>query len=392
MRVTDVELFSAAFAEDPFPIYARWREQAPIWRSQALGGFVVSRFDDVRRGFTDAAAFRQSQAFERGFTAALGPDLLVALDPPRHDAIRRVFAVPFRPQALEREMRRVVEDTVERIVGGLDRDAPFELNGDVSQRMSMAVVASLIGSEDSPELAERYDAVLQSLRRIRMNVAAGEDVRAGEQAGRDLIAYLLARRAGGVDAPGLNLVATMIESPGVDEATIATTCGNLLVAGVETTVGGVATALYALLSRPELANAARTDPAVLRRVFDEALRWVAPVQIIGKQVAQPVELAGVTLVRGDEVFLVVGSANRDPGRYADPDEYVLTRAHSNHMAFGAGAHLCLGAPLARLEARVLLGRLLERFPRLRLDPERLPVRFAGAPSARAPERLWLLPH
>jgi cytochrome P450 len=385
--LTDAELFSRSFLEDPYPIYSRWRDRAPVWWSERLGGHVVCRYADVRRGFSDARAFRQSQRFERGFTEALGAPPLVAIDPPGHTVLRKAFSSPFRPRALERQMGSAVERAVMAAIGRLG-DGEFELSRDVSTPVAMSVVASLIGSDDSPELGRLYNAVLDSLRRVRMNQAEGDE-QSGRDAGARLIDYLHGLRERRVRTDGLDLVSTITAAEGLDERQIVTTCANLLVAGVETTVGGVATTMYALLSHgPEL-EAVRADATLARRAFDEALRWVSPVQIIGKQVTQAVAIGEWTLAPGEEVFLLVGSANRDPERYERPDQYRLDRAARDHLAFGSGLHLCLGAPLSRFEARLIITRLTERFPRLELADPEAPLQWASGPSARAPAELRL---
>lgn len=384
----DERLGSAAFLADPYPAYAEWREQAPVWFSERLGGFVVSRFADVRGVLGDAQGFRQSQAWERGLTDALGARPLVALDPPEHAAIRRAFSPPFRPRALEAEMTAVVERAVAAALDPLAAGEPFELNA-VSMRLSMAVVAALIGSEDSPELARRYATVLDALRQVRVNQAGDDVVAAGQAAGRELIGYLRDLRSQGTRTGGLDLVRTVQESSELDVDAIVTTCANLLIAGVETTVGGVATAVYGLLTHPERCAEVRADPRLAGRAFDEGLRWISPVQMVGKQVAEPRTVAGQELEPGAELILLLGSANRDAERYEDAGTYRFDRRHRDHLAFGSGIHLCLGAPLARLEGRLLIAGLLERFGGLRLDPAR-EVEFAGGPSARAARVLWLV--
>jgi cytochrome P450 len=388
--VSDSELFSSAFFSNPYPFYARWREASPVWRSDRLGGLVVSRYADVRRGFGDGRAFRQSQQFERGLTSALGAQPLVATDPPAHARIRRAFSGPFRPRALEQRMGVAVQRAAARVISDLKDSVAFELNREVTARIALAVVSTLIGSDDSPELGRLYAAVLDSLRRVRMNQAETADETRGRDAGRQLIEYLHDLRARSVETDGLDLVSTIGPSDGVDTREIVTTCANLLVAGVETSVGGIATTMHALLTHEQECNSVRADGATARRAFDEALRWESPVQIIGKQVAQEVVLNEQRLGVGEEVFLLVGSANRDPARYEDPDQYRFDRANRDHLAFGSGLHLCIGAPLARLEARVIVTQLLARFPKLQLADPNVPLGYDGGPSARAAKELWLV--
>jgi cytochrome P450 len=387
--VTDAELFSEEFVQSPFPFYEKWRDEDPIWWSDRLSGHVVSRYADVRGGFARPDLFRQSRRFQSGFVNSIGPDLLSVLDPPRHTAVRSAFSAPFRPRGLETQLRSIVETVVDGLVDELHPGQAFDLAA-LTTRLTMAVMAALMGSEASPELYELYAAILESLRRVRMNLADEADIKRGADAGRALQEYVLRMRDREATVEGPDLITTTPLGDAIDRATLATVCAQLLVAGVETTVAGVATTVFALLTHRDAMMLVRGDLSVAKRAFDEGLRWVSPVQIMGRTVAQSVTIAGRELSPGDEVFLLIGSANRDPSEYEDPDSFVVDRRRPDHLAFGSGIHLCLGAPLSRLEGAVLLSRLLRRFPELDFDPDHDVPSFVGAPSARGLPELWLV--
>jgi cytochrome P450 len=151
----------------------------------------------------------------------------------------------------------------------------------------------------------------------------------------------------------------------------------LLVAGNETTTNLIGNGVLALLQHPEQLQRLRDDPELLGPAIEEMLRYDSPVQATSRIVLQDLELRGRTLRRGEQVLLALGSANRDPERFTDPDRFDVTRADRGHLSFGMGRHVCLGAALARLEARVALDGLLRRYPVMRLAPGRL-VRVQSA--------------
>jgi cytochrome P450 len=390
--VSDATLFSQACRDDPYPFYAEWREHAPVWWSEAMGGYIVTRYADVRRGLSEPERFAQSHRFDGALSDALGLEPLVMLDPPLHTELRRAFGASFRPAVLEARLAPLIERIAGALVGELEPGEPFELNARIGSRVAMDVMAALIGSESTPELRGLYRAVLEYIRVSRMGADALDDgaVEAGRAAGRDLMRYLGELRDGAPRADGLNLVHVLTESGAIDRKLIVATCANLLVAGVETSTSGIATAMFALLSHSGVEAAVRREPRLARQAFDEALRWNSPLQFVGRRVREPVTLAGTDLDDGDELLLFVGSANRDPERYAQPETFSLGRANTDHLAFGRGIHLCLGAPVVRVEARAIIGRLLERFPGLSLDRDRLP-RFSGGPATRVFDELWLVP-
>jgi cytochrome P450 len=386
----DEALFSEHFAHDPYPTYAQWRETAPVWYSERMGAYVVTRGQDVRAGLTDWRSCSQSHKFDGALSDALGIEPLVALNPPLHDELRRVFGVNFRPAALSEMMEPVIARAVDQLVARLDQNEPFELNRSLGKPLAMAVVSALIGSDNRPELGELYLGVLRYIRQSRMDEAGPDEIAAGRSAGRGLMQYLGDQRRRRVRTGGLDIVSGIRETEEISADLIIATCANLLVAGVETSTSGIATAMYGLLTHSEAAAQVRDDPSRARLAFDEGLRWNSPLQFIGKQVAEPLTLAGTELASGDELLLFVGSANRDSERYKDPDEYRIDRSRTDHLAFGTGIHLCLGAPMVRVEARTLINRLLNAFPDLRLDPDR-PPSYAGGPSTRILEELWLAP-
>jgi cytochrome P450 len=182
-----------------------------------------------------------------------------------------------------------------------------------------------------------------------------------------------ARRADPRDDLVSALVLAAEDGQGLDPVELMATCVLLLGAGHETTMNLIGNGLMALLTHPTQAAIVRDDPSVARSAVDELLRFDSPVQLTGRTALEPVPLGGCTIDAGAEVVTLLGAANRDPDRWDRPDELDVTRGDAHHLAFGHGAHFCLGAALARVEGEVALPALLRRFPSLRL---------AGAPVRR----------
>ena len=174
---------------------------------------------------------------------------------------------------------------------------------------------------------------------------------------------------------------------GIHPDDIDVVAAQIVMAGEESPTRGISTTLCALLSHPEQLEQVRQDPSLVPPAFEEALRWVSPVQIKGRRALKATVLDGVEIGEGQEVTALLGSANRDEAKYAAPDSYQVRRRNVDHMAFGAGIHVCIGAALARLEATVAIQELLEKYPRLELDPDH-PITFEGL-VFRGPTEVWV---
>jgi cytochrome P450 len=231
-----------------------------------------------------------------------------------------------------------------------------------------------------------YEQVMDYLKEGRVRAAGPERVEVGRQAGRDLMAYLRELRGRKEREPGEDLLSEFVRR-GIDADDIDVVSAQIVMAGEESPTRGISTTLCALLSHPEQLARVRQDPSLVGPAFEEALRWVSPVQIKGRRALKPTMLDGVEIGEGQEVTALLGSANRDEMKYADPDSYEVSRRNVDHMAFGAGIHVCIGASLARLEATVAIQKLLERYPRLGLDPDH-PTTFEGL-VFRGPTEVWV---
>jgi len=366
--------------EDPYPSYATLRREAPVYQVPGLGIWAVSRYADVVRVLRSperfssaamAAAVRKPAdlAPEDGQRQAPDPTALsiIGADPPGHTRLRSIVSRAFTPRRiadLEPRVREIARDLLARFVPRGECD----LVADYAVPLPVGVIAELLGidRERQSDFKRWSDAAMRAV----FDSPGHEE---GEQIGQALVEmndYVEQTIAARRSRPADDLIGTLLRAEScegaltVDEVRLFVF--TLLVAGNVTTTHLIANAMLALMAHPsELAKVTRT-PALVPGLVEEALRYDAPVQFTLRTATQDVELAGVTIPQGALVAPLSGSANRDEQVFPDADRFDVTRNPKDQLAFGHGIHFCLGAALARLEARVAFGELL---PRIR-DPIR----------------------
>lgn len=382
----DGTLFSEEFRTDPYGAFARWRDEQPIWWSERLNGHVLSRYDDVKTVLTDYKRFKQSDFFEGALVDAFQHPTLPALDPPRHTDVRGGVQEFFRPSVLTQRMSETVTQVVDELMVELASRDSFDVTADVCKKLVMRVMAALLGSDSSDDLAPLYHACTDYLKSARIGAASPEIKAAGREAAQVLLGYMAELRDQAVVSPGSNLITDLTHSR-LEVKDVLLSAVGILLAGVETTVRGLTNTMYALLTHPEAMVRVKEDDKVAYAAFEEGLRWISPLNLKAREARVESEFHGVTISPGQQIFVVLGAANRDPRHYANPDDYDLSRRNMDHMAFGSGIHYCLGAPLARLEGATAISALLRRFPKLSLEVTR-PPEFDG-PVYRSPRALWV---
>ncbi|EFC85291.1 cytochrome P450 [Parafrankia sp. EUN1f] len=363
--------FDREIARDPYPVYRRLRAEAPLWYNDRHDFWVLSRWDDVNGGLVDWATYSSAKGPILEVIKAdieIPPGTLLMEDPPIHDIYRRLLARVFTPRrvlALEPEIREYCVRCLDRL-DGADR---FDLMTEFANEVPMRVIGMLLGIPESDQLTvrERADAKLRTEPGHQMKVSAGAlmdtdifadyiDWRA-EHPSDDLMTELL--RAEFVDEKGVTRTLTREE--------ILTYVTVLAGAGNETTARLIGW-LVALLDRHPAHRAdlvANRD--LIPNTIEETLRFEPTGHAIARYVTRDVELHGQTVPAGSAMMLLVASANRDERRWSDGESYDIRRRIDQHITFGLGTHYCLGAALARLEGRIALDELLNRFPAWDVD-------------------------
>lgn len=384
MHPLDSLLADPALIDDPYPTYRRLREEAPVFWSAHMNGWVVTRYEDVLRTFSDPQHFRNGGRFEPVFDA-LPAEVhaefapmrrhfmhgIIGADPPDHTRLRALVQKAFAPRALD-AMRAPVAEIVARLLDECAGRDEIDVVRDLANPLPVLVIAQMLGvpAEMGPLFKRWSDEVMRfqssgraTLDEMRISQRALFEFRAALE---ELFAQ---RRADPRDDLVTALVQAEDQGDRLSEEELLATCVTLLVAGHETTTNLIANGQLALLKNPGQMEMLRENPSLMGTAVEEMLRYDTSLQRNRRIVGEDVDLNGQHLRRGQFVMQVIGAANRDPEVFAEPDRFDITRSPNPHIGFGRGIHFCLGAPLARIEAPAALAALLERFPRMRLVHE-----------------------
>jgi cytochrome P450 len=394
---TGVELtaLDAAFRTDPHPVLARLRRDAPVHHDDVIKRWVLTRADDIERVLRDRTMAIDPRKANEGTYMRLfvpprgqAPSMLFS-DDPDHTRLRSLVNKAFTPRAVERlapRIRRIVADLLDAVAG----TQSFDLIAALAGPLPVIVIAEMLGvdpadRDDFMRWAEidvqTFNPLLTDEQRARVNDALGA---------RD--AYLRRVLAGRRTDPRDDLLSGLIaaEDAGdrLDDDEIVTMCELLLTAGNVTTTDLIGNGVWTLLRHPAELQKLRADPSLIENAVEEILRFESSVVQTVRIPTSDVEIRGCPMRRGESVVMFLAAANRDPEVYPEPGRFDVTRRDVHHHSFGGGAHFCLGAPLARLEAQLAIGALLERFPHLRLADE--PPVWRALPVFRGLARLRVL--
>lgn len=367
--------YDYAVHEDPYPFYAQLRTEAPLYHNDELGFWALSRHEDVSAAFRDSARFSSAEGVSLDKMAS-GPHAhrtmsFLAMDPPRHTRMRALVSRGFTPRRVVELEPRIREIAVEYLDAALERgdDEPFDVIGDFAGRLPMDVISELMGVPASDRVEVRRLADLLVHREEGV-----EDVPpAGIEAAMTLFGYysdmIAQRRANPTDDLTSALLVAEIDGDRLSDDDVVAFLFLMVVAGNETTTKLLGNALYWAWRNPDQRTSVWSGERTIVEWIEETLRYDTSTQMLARVATTDVELHGGVIPKGDRVVLLVGSANRDPEVFDDPDAYRVGRDTSQILSFGVGRHFCMGASLARLEARVALEEFHRRFSGYDLDPD-----------------------
>jgi cytochrome P450 len=363
--------YAYAFHEDPYPMYAQLRSQAPVYHNEEMGFWALSRHADVLEGLKSWQAFTSTHGVSldpsaSGEAARIAMSFL-ALDPPRHTRMRNLVSRGFTPRRvaeMERRIRELSVEHLDRLVGS----GGFDVIEDFAGKLPMDVISEMLGVPAADRADLRTWADLLVHREEGMQDVPREGVVAFGKIRGYFKALVDERRSAPGDDLLSALLAAEIDGERLDDDELLSFCNLMIVAGNETTTKLLANALYWLWRNPEQRALVRDDPGRIPQWVEETLRYDNSSQIIARVTTEDVELRDSKIPKGERVLLLIGSANRDEDVFEHADRYDILRDTTQMLSFGKGTHFCMGAALARLEARVAFEEWWPRFSNYEMKP------------------------
>jgi cytochrome P450 len=354
-------------ALDPFPQYEKMRESAPVFQDEASGSWHVFRYDDVQRVLSEHGTFSSRMGGDDpSETGQLFAASLITADPPRHRQLRSLVTQAFTPKAVDALAPRISALT-EELLDGIASQGSADLIAELAYPLPVIVIAELMGipAEDRDRFKHWSDVIVSQTQ-------TGAQTADHSSTNREMTEYFLTlieyrRRQPGTDLIS-NLLVAEIDGQKLSVAELLGFCSLLLVAGNETTTNLIGNAVLSFTEQPGTMERLRAGPSLLPHAIEEVLRYRSPVQSMYRVTATDTTLGDVHVPAGAPLVAWIGSANRDERQFREPEQFDIDRTPNRHLAFGHGIHFCLGAPLARLEARIALQGILDRLPGLTLAP------------------------
>ena len=368
---------------NPYPIYEQLRRKDPVHRMRLQDAWVLTEYADVDLVLRDNRRFR-NEGRDFGYIPQVS---MLDLDPPKHTEIRALVSHGFTPRSVAALEPRIRE-TVDGLLDNVEGKGRFDLIADLAFPLPVIVVAEMLGVP--PEDREQFNEWSNVVSLIVDPLLNERQLRQARQAVDEVFDYFEAvaeeRRRDPQDDLVSALVTAEVDGERLERDDLLVNLLLVLVAGNETTRNLIGNGTLALLQNPDQLQRLQAEPALLDKAIDEFLRFDSPVQLDSRIAGEMVELRGKRIVPGQRMICILGAANRDPKTFPNPDRLDIGRSAANHLAFGRGIHYCIGAPLAKLEARVAFEALLPRLGSLRLAEE---PRYRDQVTLRGLESLWL---
>ena len=395
----DRNLLTPAYLANPYPFYLRLRREAPIYWSEAMGAWLLTRYRDAEAALRDprlisgtriAAAVQQLPETVQPEVRALQNHIstwMGFIDPPDHTRLRALVSNVFTPRMI-RSLRPRIQAIVDELLDRVQDAGRMDVIADFAFPLPAIIIAEMLGlpPADRDQFKQWSNDVMAFLGTGRPQVDVARRAQQGVYALKGYLRSIFNQRR---QSPQDDLISALLiveqEGDRLSEEEMFGMCVFLLVAGHETTLALIGNGLLALLRNPDRKRTLQDDPALIETAVEEFLRYDSPIQHQTRVAGEDFELEGRQIRQGQRVLPMLGAANRDPAQFDDPDRLDIRRQPNPHLAFGYGIHFCLGAPLARLEGQIAIGAILRRMPALQLTTESLTWRVHT--SMRNPEML-----
>ena len=352
------------YGGDPFPAFAWMRNEAPAYFDEAAGVWGITRYADVKEISKDPETFSNAGGI-RPESPAL--PMMIDFDAPEHVRRRRLVSEGFTPKRI-RESEHAVRNVCDAILDKVCEQGHADFVRDIAAPLPMIVIGDMLGvaPEDRDDLLRWSDDMVKALGSPDPTAMDGAAVAAMEYAEYITAVVEQRRRDNKSDDLVGTLVHAEIDGDHLDESSLIYETLLILIGGDETTRHVLSGGMYELLTHPDQFALLASEPGRRQLGIEEMLRWVSPIKNMARTATRDVELHGRTITEGQKLLLLYPSANRDERNFEEPERFDVTRTPNDHMAFGFGAHFCLGNRLARLELATMLDRLFERLPDLAL--------------------------
>ena len=346
-------------ALNPFPRYHIMREAHPVYYQPQYRFWQVFCYDDVQRVLSDYASF--SSAYGGGQSQDPLGSSLISMDPPRHRQLRNIVTQAFTPRSVAQLSERITA-IVNQLLDQVAPTGHMDIIDDLAYPLPVIVIAEMLGipHEDRQRFKRWSDAIVGS-----DYPEEGDPQAAMSEYFLDMIEQRSRERKDDLISA---LLDAQIDGQHLNQRELLGFCVLLLVAGNETTTNLLGNALLCFDEHPEVMEQLRAEPALIPGAIEEVLRYRSPVQFMYRRTVADTTIRDQEIHAGQMVLAWIGSANRDEAQFPDPDRFDIRRTPNRHIAFGHGIHFCLGAPLARLEAKIALTMLLERFQNIKRVP------------------------
>ncbi|MBT8162323.1 MULTISPECIES: cytochrome P450 [Arthrobacter] len=355
------------YSLDPFPHYARMREAAPVFHDEQSGSWHVFRYDDVQQVLSDHARFSSRLGGnDPSETGQLFASSLITTDPPRHRQLRSLVTQAFTPKAVDALAPRISQLT-EELLDGIASRGTADLIQELAYPLPVIVISELLGipAQDRDLFKQWSDVIVSQTR-------TGTTNENHYLTNKEMTEYFLDLIEQRRHQPGQDLISNLqsaeIDGQKLSVAELLGFCALLLVAGNETTTNLIGNAVLCFTEVPGTIDRLLTEQSLLPQAIEEVLRFRSPVQSMYRVTVADTTLGEVQIPAGAPLVAWIGSANRDERQFQRPTQFDIDRSQIRHLAFGHGIHFCLGAPLAKLEAKIALEATLSRLPGLTLAP------------------------
>lgn len=392
--IFEISAFDMQARENPHPRLKALRETCPVMRDEAVKTWLLTRYEDIRSTVNDRTFVRQPSKAEEGSMSRMfaNPDdpdgrrsSILFQDDPDHSRNRLPLVKAF--YARIKKMEPEIEAMIDRVIEAAPSSGRFDLMEHIAVPIPILIIAHILGVDESrlPEFRDWSEGVILSLNPMRTE----EETAYMEASGEKLEAYFAELMEARREDPRDDLISDMVQAQAnggdFDDDELRVNLQALLVGGNLTTTDLIGNGVWLFLRHPDQLAALKADPSLGANAVEEVLRYEAPVQATSRIVSEDREVAGCPMKKSQPVFMSLAAANRDPGKFSAPDAFDITTKRASHVSFGGGAHICIGAPLARIEARRVYQKLFERYPNMTLADQ--DIVWCALPFFRGIERL-----